>query len=827
MAETPENPGDQKPKQSDRATRPEGETETTASMEAISTSTANPRLEDYPEIIGDYRIIRKLGAGGMGIVYEAEQQHPKRLIALKVIKGGRFVDDQNVKLFEREAQALARLKHPGIAAIYESGRTPDGQHFFAMELVRGETLEVFLKKSTETGAMTPTRLRERLAIFRKISDAITYAHQRGVIHRDLKPSNIIIHHEFDSTDSGSESPAPGVKILDFGLARITETDLAAATIGTEIGKIQGTLPYMSPEQVRGNPDEIDVRSDVYSLGVILYEMIAGRRPYDVHHAMLHEAARIICEVPPDPLTKSWSGTKRLDKDLETIVGKALEKEAPLRYQNVSAFGEDVSRFLTGQPILARPPSVMYQLRKMALRNKLGFSFAALLLVLIAGFSILMSIQARRIARERDRANQEAEASRQVSDFLTGLFKVADPNEARGNSITAREILDKGADKITSELRGQPLIQGKLMNTMGFVYYNLGLFDPAQALLEKALDTRTKTLDPDHPDLAVTFNNLGHVAYSKGNFEKARDLYNQALKIREKSLGPETEDVAATLGNLGVLSANQGNYGEARRLVERSLAIREKVLGPEHANVATTLNSLGAIYFKEGDLKKAGEIWERTLAIREKVLGRNHPMIAHSLNNLALVHLYGGDPKGAVPLLKRATEIQEKVLGPKHPDLAAGLSNLGDAVYRSGDSAGAKLYYSRAVAIMEQASPGNPELARFLVQLARVLLIEEKNIGGAQKLFERSLGLRVKTLGPKHPDVGESLGGLADCAYQGGRLREAEELYGKALVLVRKPDGSYYPGAYWVLSGYAAFLKSAHRDAQAVEIEAQVRKLEGR
>jgi eukaryotic-like serine/threonine-protein kinase len=777
-------------------------------------------------MIGNYKIIREIGSGGMGVVYEAEQQRPKRLVALKVIQGGRFVDEHQIKLFEREAQALARLKHPGIAAIYESGRTPDGRHFFAMELVRGDTLEVLLKKSAETGAMTPIQLRERLAIFRKISDAITYAHQRGVIHRDLKPSNIIIHHEFDSTDSGTEPRVPGVKILDFGLARITETDLAVATIGTEIGKIQGTLPYMSPEQVRGNPDEIDVRSDIYSLGVILYEMISGRRPYDVHHAMLHEAARIICEVPPDPLSKSWSGTKRLDRDLETIVGKALEKEALRRYQNVSALGEDISRFLAGQPILARAPSAMYQLRKMALRHKLGFAFAALLLVLIAVFSIGMSIQAQRIARERDRANQEAEVSRQVSDFLTGLFKISDPSVARGNSVTAREILDKGADKITHELQRQPLVQGKLMNTMGSVYVNLGLFDPAQALLENALVTRTKALGQDHPDVADTLNQLGNVAHSKGDFAKSKVLLDQALAIREKSLGPETAEVASSLLALGGLNVSQGNYGEARRLLERSLAIREKILGPEHEDVATTLNSLGAIAFKEGDLERAEAIWERTLAIREKVLGQDHPVIARSLSNLAIVHIYRRDPTSAVPLLERAVHIQEKVLGPKHPDLASGLSNLGDAIARSGDVAGSKAYYSRAVAIMEEASPDNPQLARFLDNLAYVLR-KERDLGKAKELYERSLALRLKALGPKHPEVGESLGGLADCAFQGGRLREAEALYEKALVLVRKPDGSYYLGAPWILEGYAALLKVTHRDAQAAEFEAQVRQLEGR
>jgi len=431
-----------------------------APLSDMETASAASSSESLFQIQG-YKILRIIGSGGMGVVYEAEQQNPRRLVALKVIRGGEFLDDYQVRLFEREAQALARLKHPGIAAIYESGRTSDGQHYFAMELIRGDTLEDYLKKTAEAGALTPAILRERLAIFRKISDAINYAHQRGVIHRDLKPSNIIIHHEFDSAASNAESHTPGIKILDFGLARITETDLAVATIGVEIGNIQGTLPYMSPEQVRANPDEIDVRSDIYSLGVILYEMIAGKRPYDLDQAMVHEAARIICEVPPDPLNRTWSGTKRLDKDLETIVAKALEKEASRRYQNVSALGEDVSRFLTGQPILARPPSAIYQLRKMALRHKLGFGFTISLLVLVAAFSIGMSIQAKRIASERDRANREAARANleaasavQVAEFLTNLFRVSDPAEGRGR-----------IGRIYVESSGRSLVRPVSMNMM--------------------------------------------------------------------------------------------------------------------------------------------------------------------------------------------------------------------------------------------------------------------------------------------------------------------------------------------------------------------------
>ncbi len=287
-----------------------------------------------PESIGEYRVIGVLGEGGMGIVYEAEQASPRRRVALKVIRGGQFVDETHVKMFQREAETLARLKHPNIGAIYESGRTEDGHHFFAMELVRGETLDRYLAGRADPTA--PGELDHRLALFRKICDAVQYAHQRGVIHRDLKPSNIIVTDEgsvsgVTSSRLGSRAAAPTVKILDFGLARITEEDIAMTQI-TEIGVIKGTLPYMAPEQARGDGEAIDIRTDVYALGVILYEMLAGRRPYDTARSALLEAVRVICEEPPASLSSTWGGGRKLDPDVETIVGTALEKEQDRRYR---------------------------------------------------------------------------------------------------------------------------------------------------------------------------------------------------------------------------------------------------------------------------------------------------------------------------------------------------------------------------------------------------------------------------------------------------------------------------------------------------------------
>jgi serine/threonine protein kinase/Tfp pilus assembly protein PilF len=782
------------------------------------------------QAIGPYHLLQKIGEGGMGEVWVAEQQAPiRRKVALKLIKAG-MDTKQVIARFESERQALAMMDHPAIARIIDAGETPQGRPFFVMEYVQGIPIIAYCDQNRLT-------VQERLELFMQVCDGVQHAHQKAIIHRDLKPSNILV-----AIQGSTAVP----KIIDFGVAKATAQSLTEKTMFTELGVMIGTPEYMSPEQAEMSGQNIDTRTDIYSLGVILYELLTGARPFEskeLRRAALDEILRKIREEdPPKPSTKlgsmgeasTASARKRrielpslvrqIRGDLDLITLKALEKDRTRRYGTPSEIKVDIERFLSHQPIVARAPSASYRLKKFVRRHRVGVGAASLLAVVLIAFAITMAIQSRRIAGERDRANQEAETARQVSDFLVGLFKVSDPGEARGNSITAREILDKGADRVNRELKGQPLVQGKLMHTIGMVYRSLGLFDRAQDLLEQSLTVRTRTLGPYHTDVGNTLNVLGNIASDKGDLAKAKDLYLRAMAIQEKSLGPDTQEVAACLHNLGLLSWLEADYPEARRLLEQALAIRKKVLGPEHELVATNMEALGAIAFREGDGKKAREIWEQTLAIREKLLGQDHPLIAYSLNNIALTHLYGGDPKGAVPLLERAIQIQEKVLGPKHPDLSAALSNLGDAARKAGDLAKAKTCYERAVVIMDAANPSNPELGRYLANLAGVLL-EEKDVNGARKLYDRSLQLREKAFGPSHPDVGQSLGGLADCAAASGSVKDAEELYEKGLAMIRKPDGSFYPVAASVLRGYASFLRSAHKDARAAEIEAALANME--
>jgi eukaryotic-like serine/threonine-protein kinase len=787
-------------------------------------STRAPAAESQPgRTAGPYRLVQKIGEGGMGEVWLAEQTRPvHRRVALKIIRAGMYTA-QVVARFEAERQALALMDHPVIATVFDGGATADGRPYFAMEHVTGEPLIAYCDRHRLS-------TRDRLELFIQICEGVQHAHQKGIIHRDLKPSNVLV------TLQGNK-PVP--KIIDFGVAKATAQPLTERTLVTEVGALVGTPEYMSPEQAELTGLDIDTRTDVYALGVLLYELLTGTLPFDrrtLRDKGLDDIRRMIREVdPPRPSTRitqlAGASTEvatnrhtdptrlvsQLRGDLDWITMKALEKDRTRRYDTAMGFANDVRRHQQDQPVTAGPPGAVYRTKKFVRRHRFGVASAATLLLLLVAFGITMTVQAQRIARERDRANHEAEAARQVSDFLTGLFRVSDPREARGNTVTAREILNRGASKIDQDLKDQPLVQARLMNTMGQVYDQLGLYDQALPLLESALATRRKLLGRSHPDVAQSLVGVGSVRWHKGEYDTARALLEEALAMREQVLGPESALVSDSLHNLGNLLWSRGQYEEARRLLSRALAIREKN-SPGSPDVASTLNSLGAIAYKRGDLADADAAWKRTLAIREKALGSDHPLIAQTLNNLAVLHTFTNDPAGARPLLERAVRIQEKVLGPKHPDLASGLMNLGDVVSALGDDVRAKPYYARAVAILEEASPGNPELARFLDRDARVTL-KQGDADAARRLYERSLALREKAFGPKNPELADSLAGLAACARREDRPNEAAALYDRALAVSRKTGGGYYPGTPEVLDGYVAVLRATGQKARAAEMEA--------
>jgi serine/threonine protein kinase/Tfp pilus assembly protein PilF len=777
--------------------------------------------------IGPYRLLEKLGEGGMGEVWLADQTSPvRRQVALKIIKAG-MDSAQVVARFQAERQALALMVHPAIAAVFDAGTTTEGRPYFVMEYVKGEPITAYCDRHRLNNA-------ERLALFIRVCEGVQHAHQKGIIHRDLKASNVLVTVQDDH-------PVP--KIIDFGVAKATTRHLIEGTLFTEIGVLIGTPEYMSPEQADLTSLDIDTRTDVYSLGVLLYELLTGALPFDrrmLQQHALEEIRRTIREVdPPRPSTRvtqlgadSQEAARNrhteparlageLRGDLDWITMKALEKDRTRRYATASEFAADISRHLDTQPVLAGPPSALYKARKFVRRHRFGVGAAAGLVFLLAVFGIVMAVQAQRIARERDRANREASAARQVSDFLVGLFSVSDPREARGNLITAREILDRGSRKIDSELRAEPLVRARLMHTMARVYDQLGLYTQALPLAESSLSGRRTGAGADQRELAESLTTLGTVKWHLGEYDASRALHEEALAIRHR-LDPGGLTEADSLHNLGTLLYTRGQYAAAQRLLERALAIRERA-APGGADVASTLHSLGAIAYKTGQLAEAGRLWERALAIREKALGPDHPWVAQTLNNIAIVRIYTNNNKNARPLLERAIRIQEKVLGPKHPDLASPLMNLGDLVWFLGDANGAKRYYEQAVNILQESNPENPELAHAMDQLAGVTL-EQGDSKTARGLYQRSLALREKVLGREHHANGDSLSGLAQCAHHDGDERRAQQLYERALVVYHKPDGGYYPLAADALEGYAAVLERLGERSRARELKDQAASL---
>jgi serine/threonine protein kinase/Tfp pilus assembly protein PilF len=618
------------------------------------------------EIISEkYKLLEELGSGGMGVVYKAEQIKPvKRSVALKIIKLG-MDTRQVVARFETERQALAVMDHPNIAKVFDGGATETGRPYFVMELIRGVPITEYCDKHKLT-------TRERLELFIQVCQAVQHAHQKGIIHRDLKPSNTLVLVQEDE-------PIP--KIIDFGIAKATEHSLTEKTLFTEQGLLIGTPEYMSPEQAEMTGLDVDTRTDIYSLGVMLYELLVGVLPFDsksLREAGYGEIQRIIREEePPKASTRlsklgdtqtsiakhrqtDPSSLQRLLKgDLDWITLKAMAKDRTHRYASASELVSDIERHLKNEPVSASPPSTAYRMKKYIRRHKTGVVAASLvvlaMLIGIAGTTLGL-LKAR---RAEGVARNEAQTARQISDFLVDLFEVSDPSEARGNTITAREILDAGAEKIDRELEDEPLVRGRLMNTIGEVYTSLGLYNDALPLLEKGLAVREQALNPNDTAVAESLENLGNLFWRKGDYEKAQSLHERALTIREEAYGPEHVTVASSLNNLANLQHEAGNYEDAKLLYERALEIWEKTSGPEDTDVAIALSGLGYLLFNMGKYDEARPLYERSLAIYEKVLGAEHPDLTNPLLNLGLLLRVTGEHEKARSYFERCIAIEEK------------------------------------------------------------------------------------------------------------------------------------------------------------------------
>jgi eukaryotic-like serine/threonine-protein kinase len=805
------------------------ETPTVAPSQETRWDGAEPSSSEahqLPARINQYRILRLLGEGGMGIVYEAEQERPSRSVALKVIKPG-FAGPDLKRRFEQEWRALGRLQHPGIAQIYEAGTSDSGlgpQPYFAMELVHGEPLLSY-------SATRHSNLRERLTLMLKVSEAVHHAHQRGLVHRDLKPANILVD------DAGQP------KVLDFGVARVTDCD-TQATHRTDLGQLVGTLAYMSPEQTLGDPLEIDVRSDVYALGVLLYELLAGRLPYPVS-TKLHEAVQSIREEDPTPL----SSIDRLYRgDIETIVAKALEKDKARRYASAADLASDIRRYLEDQPIVARPASAAYQLSKFARRHRsLVAGASAVFVVLVAGVVAsawqaaratkaseaalrerdLVLAAEQRATRERDRAlsaektanaagaqaleqrnraveeqqraDTEAAMAKAVYDFLQNDLLAQASSAAQAGSkskpdpdLKVRTALDRAAQHIARKFDRQPPVEASLRQTIGMTYLNLGLYTEAQRELERALDLRRRISGEQDPATLTSLISLGHVLHAQGKYPQAEALYERVLEGRRRVLGENHPDTLAAINDLINVYRDETKYPQAAALMVKALGIQRRTLGEEHPEALHTMLNLAAVSRNQGKYPQAEELFTKVLEIQRRTLGDEHPETLATLNLLALQYREEGKYARSEELCAESFELRRRVMGPEHPGTLEAM-NLLAILYR------VNAKYGQAEAMLRQAldterrtlGEEHPLTMLSLAELPGVYWVEGK-YAEAEPLYVKALEMRSRVLGAEHEDTVSTMNNLATLYLSEGKFEESEPLLTKVLEIRRRVRGENEP-----------------------------------
>ncbi len=726
--------------------------------------------------IGPYRLVSLLGQGGMGQVYLAERadEQFEQQVAIKILAGPGTPG--LLRRFRTERQILARFEHPWIARLLDGGVADDGRLYLVLEYVDGVPIDRFCR---ERGL----GLEERLRLFLDVCTAVTYAHQQLIVHRDLKPANILV------TDDGTP------KLLDFGIAKVLDPgQFPHQPTQTHFSQRPLTLQYASPEQVTGGA--ITTATDVYGLGLLLYELVTGGSPFPVGDLSTGEAERRICHAEPPPASvllaeraaekaaENSPGERlpiqphQLKGDLDHILVKALDKSSSRRYSSIRHFAEDLERHLERRPISAGAGGWLYRATRFVQRQALAVGLVSALFSVLIGFLWMQSLHGRQLARERDEAQAARDRAEQVARYLREVFSSADPEAARGNPPTARELLEKGANQALAELDDDPTLQSELMLIMADTHAGLGLHSEAIELYQTARHKLQRLLGATHPKIAEASAALGDLWWWRGDDARAEAFLREALALRSASLGARHPETLESLSDLAQHRVEQGLYDEARELFERVLQAQQEVLGRSHLSTLRTQVHLGLLWADVGDRTRAAENLRQALPVLREALGEDHPEVATALHNLGGLE---SDPKEAERRLTQALEIRRRLYDDDDPRTAKTRSNLVVILTRLKDPRATTLAQEELALRRKRLGNDHPQIGHALAILGEALY-QAGRIEEGLATFRQSIAHVETSLGPDHPKTAYPVSRLGNLLVEQGRAREAEQLLRRAVTI---------------------------------------------
>ncbi len=755
---------------------------------------------DAFSVIDHYKLLKKLGEGGMGQVWAAEQEKPvHRLVALKLIRLG--MDTAHFVLrFEAERQALALMDHPAIAKVFDAGTTPDGRPYFVMELVQGVPIHQYCDSKN-------LDLESRIHLFIRACEGVEHAHQKAIIHRDLKPSNILV-----SFVDGRHLP----KIIDFGVAKATGERLTERTMLTQAGSLVGTLEFMSPEQI-AHSEDVDTRSDVYSLGVILYELLSGKLPFDGREMVdaslegMLKALRLAEPVRPSEGT-SAERAKRLRGDLDWITMRALEKDRERRYASARELAADLQRHLDSKPVLAGPPSHSYRIGKFVRRNRVAVAAASLV-----GAAILLGLGGttwglwRALRAEREARVAEAEARREaskteaVNSFLQDMLASAQPEQAQGREITVRELIDRAAKDLKSESAPEKReIEAALRNTIGVTYQSLGLFDAADPHLRTALAIRSELFGPQSADVAVSKHNMGTLLWAKSDLQGAERELRESLDVLRRVPGKHDDEIAQYLADLGAVIHGQGKYADAEPIHREALALRRSLSGDDDPRVSEIQSNLAWALRFQGDLAGAEPMFREALARDSRLLGARHPNVLIMQTNLASMLQAQGKHEEAEPIYRTSIDAMRAVLGHEHPTTLSANRALAELEVELGEADAADSMVRESLSIAGRTLGRDHGVTLSLLATLGMVERERGDLTGSLAHYRETLERRIRTLGPDHNYTVRSRWQVARALVDLDRFSDAANVSSEAVEACRRantPKDDNLPPSllYWGLA----------------------------